>query len=307
MKPKGDVVDISSSDTEALLDSLFLSRARNSLASHPQASSDVDSIEDWPEANDMAAIVYVVLSADALSSRTPVIDAPRGGWKSCFDDSSIRKMKKTRRRKAALTDAPRKRSKEAKVDVNRALGAPTPRDGSLLATDFDKSEWEIMYPLFVAEGLIDPSVHVNRRNIWRLVITVKLCCAPSHAFVWFILSLAFLLYVSLVPTFERFSICLYLIFLSLLHSLTFGFCNLCGGLVVFASFKLHDEYMAWFAGFVDIVSPVDFQSCVYPVAWVSALKGLVWSLYGLFHLDVCVLGISNEHLVFLEHFMLLWF
>jgi hypothetical protein len=79
MKPKDDVVDISSSDTEALLDSLFLSRARNSLASHPQASSDVDSIEDWPEANDMAAIVYVVLSADALSSRTPVIDAPRGG------------------------------------------------------------------------------------------------------------------------------------------------------------------------------------------------------------------------------------
>jgi hypothetical protein len=46
MKPKDDVVDISSSDTEALLDSLFLSRARNSLASHPQASSDVDSIED---------------------------------------------------------------------------------------------------------------------------------------------------------------------------------------------------------------------------------------------------------------------
>jgi hypothetical protein len=113
----------------------------------------------------MAASVYVVLSADALSSRTPVIDAPRGGRKSCFDDSSIRKMKKTRRRKAALTDAPRKRSKEAKVDVNRALGAPTPRDGSLLAADFDKSEWKIMYPLFVAEGLIDPSVRVNRRNI----------------------------------------------------------------------------------------------------------------------------------------------
>jgi hypothetical protein len=45
-KPKGHVVDISSSDTEALLDLLFLSGARNSPASHPGASSDADSIED---------------------------------------------------------------------------------------------------------------------------------------------------------------------------------------------------------------------------------------------------------------------
>jgi hypothetical protein len=49
-----------------------------------------------------------------------------------------------------------------KVDVNRALGAPVPRDGSLSTVDFDKFEWEIVYPLFVAEGLVDPSMRVNR-------------------------------------------------------------------------------------------------------------------------------------------------
>jgi hypothetical protein len=70
-----------------------------------------------------------------------------------------------------------------KVDVNRALGAPVPRDGSLSTVDFDKFEWEIVYPLFVAEGLVDPSMRVNRRNTWRLVIIVKLCCAPLRAFV----------------------------------------------------------------------------------------------------------------------------
>jgi hypothetical protein len=52
-KPKDDVVDISSCDTEALLDSLFLSRARNSPASHLWARSDANSFEDWPESNDM--------------------------------------------------------------------------------------------------------------------------------------------------------------------------------------------------------------------------------------------------------------
>jgi hypothetical protein len=96
MKPKNDVVDISSSDTEALLDSLFLSLTRNSLASHPWASSDADSFEDCPKANDMAVTVYVALSADASSSRTPMINAPRGGRKSYFSNSSVRKTKKTR-------------------------------------------------------------------------------------------------------------------------------------------------------------------------------------------------------------------
>jgi hypothetical protein len=112
----------------------------------------------------MAVIVYIELSVDALISHTPMIDAPCGGQKSCFGDSSVQKTKKTRRRNAALTDTPRKRSKKMKVDVNRALGAPAPRDGSLSTTDFDKFEWEIVYPLFVAEGLVDPSMRVNRKN-----------------------------------------------------------------------------------------------------------------------------------------------
>jgi hypothetical protein len=36
-----------------------------------------------------------------------------------------------------------------KVDTERALAAPIPRGSSLSAADFDRSEWKIMYPLFV--------------------------------------------------------------------------------------------------------------------------------------------------------------
>jgi hypothetical protein len=46
MKPTTDVVDISSSDTEALLDSLFLSPTHDSPASHPRANSDANSLEN---------------------------------------------------------------------------------------------------------------------------------------------------------------------------------------------------------------------------------------------------------------------
>jgi hypothetical protein len=77
--PKADVVDLSSSDTEALLDSLSISPARDCLVSRPRMGSDGDSFEDWPEANDMAKSVYVALSVDALSSHAPVVDAPRDG------------------------------------------------------------------------------------------------------------------------------------------------------------------------------------------------------------------------------------
>jgi hypothetical protein len=73
-------------------------------------------------------------------------------------------MKKTLRRKPTSKGAPRKRSKKAKIDVERALEMPAPRGGSLSIADFDRSVWEIMYPLFVAEGLVDPSEHVNRGN-----------------------------------------------------------------------------------------------------------------------------------------------
>jgi hypothetical protein len=36
--------------------------------------------------------------------------------------------------------------------------------GALSAVDFDKYEWEIMYPLFVEEGLIDLSECVNMKD-----------------------------------------------------------------------------------------------------------------------------------------------
>jgi hypothetical protein len=52
-----------------------------------------------------------------------------------------------------------------KVDAKRALVTPIPRGGSLSAADFDRSEWEIMYPLFVEEGLVDPSKHVSRKDV----------------------------------------------------------------------------------------------------------------------------------------------
>jgi hypothetical protein len=71
-------------------------------------------------------------------------------------------MKKTRWQKIAPNGAPQKRSKKAKVDVECALEMPAPCGDSLSIADFDRSEWEIMYPLFVAEGLVDPSEHVNR-------------------------------------------------------------------------------------------------------------------------------------------------
>jgi hypothetical protein len=39
---------------------------------------------------------------------------------------------------------------------------PSLRGGPLSAINFDYSEWEIMYPRFVEEGLIDPSDHTNK-------------------------------------------------------------------------------------------------------------------------------------------------
>jgi hypothetical protein len=37
--------------------------------------------------------------------------------------------------------------------------------GTLPAADFDESEWEIMYPRFVEEGLVDHSNRVNKKNV----------------------------------------------------------------------------------------------------------------------------------------------
>jgi hypothetical protein len=81
----------------------------------------------------MAMSVYVALSADALSSCVPTVDAPRDGRKSCVGDLNIRELcsqlistKKTRQWKPALKGALQKRSKKVKVDVERALEIPAP-------------------------------------------------------------------------------------------------------------------------------------------------------------------------------------
>jgi hypothetical protein len=157
---KAGAVDISSSDTEGLLDSLFLSPTHGYLSMHRcensdcHVSSDADSFESWPEPNDMAASVYVALSTDALSSCKPTTDASH--------DLLLREPRKTRWSKPAPPKPLRKKCKKMKVDINRALAAPTSQDNSLLAAGFERSEWEIMYPLFVAKGIVDTSACVNR-------------------------------------------------------------------------------------------------------------------------------------------------
>jgi hypothetical protein len=79
--PKADMVDLSSSDTEEVLELLSLSPTcgYHSPLSNLRSSSDSDLFEDWPEANDMAASVYVALIADALSSRVSTTDSLCGG------------------------------------------------------------------------------------------------------------------------------------------------------------------------------------------------------------------------------------
>jgi hypothetical protein len=39
---------------------------------------------------------------------------------------------------------------------------PSLRISLLSATDFDQSKWEIKYPRFVVEGLVDPSDRTNK-------------------------------------------------------------------------------------------------------------------------------------------------
>jgi hypothetical protein len=169
---KANVVDLSSSDTKALLDTLFMSPACGSPVSHPCMVSGCNSFEDWPESNDMAVSVYAAaLSVDASSSHAPTVGDPCVVRKSCIGDSPAHELRsqltsteKTWWRKPALSCAPRKRSKKVKVGVERTLEMPASRGGSLSAANFDRSEWKIMYPLFVAEGLVDPSERVSRGN-----------------------------------------------------------------------------------------------------------------------------------------------
>jgi hypothetical protein len=171
--PKADVVNMSSSDTEEALDLLFQSPAHgsHSPASNPRSGTDSDMFEDWPEVNDMATSVYVALIVDALSSRASTIDVLcgvreffTGGSPSQQSHSWTASSKKPQRWKTTLSSASWGRSKEMKIDAERALAAPTSRGGSLSTVNFNMLEWEIMYPLFVEEGLVDSSEHVNGKD-----------------------------------------------------------------------------------------------------------------------------------------------
>jgi hypothetical protein len=74
--PRADMVHPSSSDTKEALDLLFLSpiHGPHSPVLNLCLGSDSDAFEDWPKANDMAASVYVALTADASSSRVSTVD-----------------------------------------------------------------------------------------------------------------------------------------------------------------------------------------------------------------------------------------
>jgi hypothetical protein len=82
--PKADMVNLSSSDTEEVLELLSLSPACGYHSSHSnlRSSSYSELFEDCPEANDKAASVYTALTADASSSRASTADSMCGGKKS---------------------------------------------------------------------------------------------------------------------------------------------------------------------------------------------------------------------------------
>jgi hypothetical protein len=168
------VVALSSSDTEEALKLLFSCPPHGpvSQVSEPFSGSGSDQFEDWPKANDMAASAYVALTTDVLRSHTTTVNAPHGDRVSRANISSTRRSRswvsssrKPHRQKPAAAGTPWRKSKKMKTDTGHPLVVPTPCGGSLSAADFDRSEWEIMYPLFVEGGLINPSKHVNRGDV----------------------------------------------------------------------------------------------------------------------------------------------
>jgi hypothetical protein len=172
MMPAADMVHPSSCDIEEALDLLFLSPAYGPhsplLNLHP--GFDSDAFKDWSEANDMVASVYVALTADASNSHVSTVDNLCDVWESCTGGSSDRQShsrmassKKPRRQQTTLPGTLQRKSMKVKIDVERTLVAPMPCGGSLSAANFDKNEWEIMYPHFVEENLVDPYEHVNRK------------------------------------------------------------------------------------------------------------------------------------------------
>jgi hypothetical protein len=139
------------------LNLLFVNPARDphSSASNLCSGSDCDVFEDWPQVNDMAASVYVALTADALSSHASTFDDPcdvrgsrTGGLSSRQSHSRIALSKKPRQQKTALPGTSQKKLKKTKVDAERALAAPTSLGGRLSTADFNKNECDIMYPRF---------------------------------------------------------------------------------------------------------------------------------------------------------------
>jgi hypothetical protein len=171
--PEAPVVNLSSSDTKEALDLLFLSLAHgpHSSASNPRSGFDSDMLEDWPKVNNMAATAYVALTADASSSRASTIDTVCDVRGSCIGGSSGRQTrsptassKKPQRQKTVLTSVSWRKLKKMKIDAKGALVTPTSHDGSLSTANFDKFEWEIMYPLFVEDGLVDSFERVNRKD-----------------------------------------------------------------------------------------------------------------------------------------------
>jgi hypothetical protein len=97
----------------------------------------------------MVASVYVVLTIDASNSRASTASALQCTQKPCADGPSTRATLSRRPwwQKSRLTSAPLRKSNKTKIDVERALAVCTPCGGSLSASYFDRSEWDIMYPL----------------------------------------------------------------------------------------------------------------------------------------------------------------
>jgi hypothetical protein len=97
VKPaEADVASLSSSDTEEALELLSLSPSRGpySPLSELCSSSGNDLFDDWPEANFIAVLVYVALTADASSSLASTISAPHCTRKSFADGSSTQRSRK---------------------------------------------------------------------------------------------------------------------------------------------------------------------------------------------------------------------
>jgi hypothetical protein len=142
-------------------------------AREPSSSSSSELFKDWPEANDIAMSVYVALTAEGLSSHASMVDAPRGRQKSCADSfatqqpcSRAASSWRPLQRKTEDVDVPHGRSERTKkVAAETASVAPLLHDGPLSATNFDQSKWEIMYPRFIEEGLVDAPGRANKKNV----------------------------------------------------------------------------------------------------------------------------------------------